>query len=180
MPKLEEFCELQTGVPLARKYFGEDGLSVIQMKDINPEGEIEVNLERSNQYQNINKNKLIKEDDILLIARGSRIKAFQIEKIQDDTIATSSFFILRPGPKLLSEFLVWYINGSRLPIISSAAIPLIQLSDMRELDIHVPDYETQIKIISAHKAITKAKKLHNKYYEKQESLLRGIVLQKTY
>ena len=106
MTKLKEFCELQTGIPLARKYFGEDGLSVIQMKDINPEGEMEVNLERSNQYQNINKNKLIKEDDILLIARGSRIKAFQIEKIQDDTIATSSFFILRPGPKLLSEF--WF------------------------------------------------------------------------
>ena len=72
------------------------------------------------------------------------------------------------------------LNGSRLPIISSAAIPLIQLGDMKELDIHVPDIETQIKIISAHEAINKAKKLHNEYYEKQESLLRGVILQKTY
>ena len=180
MTKLKEFCELQTGIPLARKYFGEDGFSVIQMKDINLEGQIEVNLERSNQYQNINKNKLIKENDILLISRGTRIKAFLIKKIKDETIATTSFFILRPGPQLLPEFLVWYINGSRLPIISSTTIPLIQLSDMKELDIHVPDIETQIKIISAHEAISKAKKLHNEYYEKQESLLRGVILQKTY
>ncbi len=180
MTKLKEFCELQTGIPVSRKDFSEDGLSVIQMKDINPEGQLEANLERSNKYQNINKNKLIKENDILLIARGSRIKAFQIKKIQDDTIATSSFFILRAGPMLLPEFLVWYLNGSRLPIISSAAIPLIQLGDMKELEIHVPDIETQIKIISAHEAISKAKKLHNEYYEKQESLLRGVILQKTY
>jgi len=177
MIKLKDCCELQIGIPVVRKAFSDDGVFVIQMKDINKEGILEANLDRSNQYQNINRNKLIKENDVLLIARGSRIKAFQIKKIQEDTIATSSFFIIRAGTQLLPEFLVWYLNGSRLPIIRSAAVPLLQLGDMKEMDIQVPNIETQIKIISAHEAISKAKKLHNKYYEKQESLLRGVFLQ---
>ena len=103
---------------------------------------------------------LLKNGDVVLLARGSAIRAGLINQAQDNQglLASANLMIIRPDHgKLYSEVLVSYLNSSlgqaKLSGISKGAvIKSVPASSLRELEIPVPLMEKQEQIAALYHA----------------------------
>ncbi|MEC7243231.1 MAG: restriction endonuclease subunit S [Pseudomonadota bacterium] len=174
---LKTLCYMQTGLPIARRDFDESGtMKVIQLNDLDSDGRLKPHLETVSLKRNVQQDKLIKNNDVLLKGRGTNMTATLIENAPENTIATAAFFILRPKSHILPGFLAWYLNNNRLPVNQFATIPLLQLSNLKEMLVHLPEREVQQQIIDTYKLIEEAQALSDRYYAKINQLLKGVAL----
>ena len=172
---LQHCCMMQTGIPISRSDFAESGdIQVVQLKDVDSEGRLRSPLERV--ARRLRNDKLIQNNDVLLKGRGMNMIATHIEHAPENTIASSAYFILRPRDNVLPAYLAWYLNNTRLPITQSATIPLLQLSNLKEMHVHLPEHKVQQQIIATHKLIGEARGLTDQYYKKIGQLLKGVAL----
>lgn len=96
-------------------------------------------------------NYYLKKGDVVFISRGARNEAAVIGDIPENTIASSTFYILRPKPEVSSDYLTWCINqllnlGRLDQIRTGAATPIIQRHNFKEVSIPVPALEQQQQI----------------------------------
>jgi hypothetical protein len=94
---------------------------------------------------------LVTAGDLLFMSRGTSNYAVLIESVPDPTIAPLTFFIIRPKPNVLPEYLAWYLNQDMMKsklneIRSGAGTPMIPSKEFRELSIPLPPLATQKKI----------------------------------
>ena len=165
---------MQTGLPIARRDFSENGTTkVIQLKDVDADGRLKPHLKMVS-LKKIQQDKFIKKNDVLLKGRGANMTATLIEDAPENTIATAAFFILRPKSHMIPGFLAWYLNNNRLPITKSSYMSLLQLSNLKEMLVHLPEREVQQQIIDTHKLIEESQALSDRYYAKISQLLKGV------
>jgi restriction endonuclease S subunit len=132
----------------------EGKFQVIQMKDINNDnslsseaGFIRVDIDLHD------KGLLIENGDILFRARGNNNFASVVKGINDKTIAPAYFFIIKVNEKkVIPEYAAWYINQK--PVQSylktnatGSNVPLINKKVLEELELVIPDMETQKKVV---------------------------------
>ena len=93
----------------------------------------------------------LRPGEILIVNKGFKFGTFLYEGIPEKAIATSSFFVITPNPqKLVSRFLLWYLNqppareyfsksafGSTIP-----SIPLNVLANLKvpEVSLDIQSY----------------------------------------
>lgn len=169
-------CHMQTGLLIARHDFSENGaLKVIQLKDIDTDGKLKPHLESVDLEREVYHDKLIRNNDILLKGRGTKLTATLIEQAPENTIATAAYFILRPESHILPGYLAWYLSNHRLPFTQSTTMHLLRLSDLREMRVPLLPDKVQLQIIDTNQLIEEAQALSNQYYAKTRQLLKGIV-----
>jgi hypothetical protein len=101
----------------------------------------------------------LRPGDVLFMSRGTRNLATRIEWIAPQTIAPVSFFILRFRERDLfqerdandSAYLTWYLNTIKAQndianIRTGAGTPIVQRAPFGELEIPLPDHDTQRRI----------------------------------
>ncbi|WP_104697295.1 MULTISPECIES: restriction endonuclease subunit S [unclassified Helicobacter] len=108
-----------------------------------------------NQYfssEKISSDYLTQEGDVLVRLR-SPVRSIYISKAEEGLLTSSLIAIMRPNPKVvLGEFLAFYLNSS-LPQaffqskVKGTTIPMIKLSDLKDLQIPLPSIEKQKTII---------------------------------
>lgn len=183
--KIKDIADIQIGYQFRKKLEPKrDGThQVIQIRDIdenqqlNKEGLCKVSLD------NIAERYLVNRKDILFLARGQRNFATSLTDSFENTIAASHFFILKiKTEKVLPEYLAWFVNqppaqgylhnlarrGTHMPLISKAVF--------ENLKVHIPDIETQNKIMKLNALINKEKNLLNNIKEKRTLLVRSVCL----
>ncbi|MCH9663018.1 MAG: restriction endonuclease subunit S [Gammaproteobacteria bacterium] len=172
---LQDCCTMQTGISLGRYDFSEEGnLQVIQLKDIDANGRLQSPLMKARLERQLNEDKFIRNNDILLKSRGTNMTATHIENAPPNTIASLVYFILRPNDKVLPGFLAWYLNNTRFPVNQSIGMPMLQLSEIKTLTLNLPDRVVQQRITDADKLIEGERALSEQYYTATKKLLRGI------
>lgn len=112
--------------------------------------EQETDLLRMNVNKNID-NYRLQKGDVVFISRGARNEAAVIAEIPPNTIASSTFYILRPKRGIVSEYLAWCLNqlntlGRLDQIRTGAGTPIIQRQNLKELTIPAPSMEEQRRI----------------------------------
>lgn len=94
---------------------------------------------------------VIKKNDVLFVAKGQYNRSYLTHSIKQNSVAGNSFYILTPTPKILSEYLNWYLN-CELALdyfrknTSGSTIPFVSVSTLANLEIPVPDFSIQSKI----------------------------------
>lgn len=94
---------------------------------------------------------LLRSGDVLFMSRGTRNVASWLEAIPEATLAATSFYVLRPGPKMDPGYLTWYLNQPGMQrkiaeIRTGAGAPIVQRHALRELEIPIPPLDEQQRI----------------------------------
>ncbi len=110
---------------------------------------------------------LLKKDDIVFMARGTRNYSVIIKDILDPTIAAACFFIIRCNEKeVLPDYLCWYLNQSPVEEYlhrnsgRGVHMPIVRRQVLENIELPVPSIETQYKIVEL---ATLAKEEQNLY-----------------
>ncbi len=129
------------------------------------------------------KDRYLKPDDILFMARGARNYSLLIDKIPDRVLAAACFFIVRiPNPEIIPEYLWWYLNQSPveeyLKRFSGRAVhmPVVRRAILESIDIPVPPIQVQKQVAVTTTLIMKEQYLYKKLAEKRKHLMTEICL----
>lgn len=90
----------------------------------------------------------VRSGDVLFISRGARNCAAVIASVPDSTIASSTFYILRPNANIDPAYLAWYLNqplaqAQIAQIRTGAGTPIVQRHALGDVRIPVPDMQSQ-------------------------------------
>ncbi len=178
--KLEDIASITTGLYekthlsgdtlyLQGKHFDEFG-KIRQDIVINPELQADERLERH----------ILREGDILLIAKGENNRACLYQNEIGQAVASSTFFVIRITEKgLLPEFLQWYFNTEYMQNVFSGLSKGTQISSLSkktlsDIEIPVPPLNNQKEILEIQRLWEKEKslttdllKLKDAFYQKQ-------------
>jgi len=153
--KLADICTIQTGYTArTRLESGDEGIPVIQLKDVPAEGEIQschlirMNLpESKDRYQ-------VGTGDLVFRSRGERTTACMLSMdFEGFAIAVLPLVIIRPKRDLVApEYLVWAINqpDAQRQLQADARgtnLRMIPRSSLDQLEIDLPDLKTQMSIV---------------------------------
>lgn len=183
--KIKDIADIQLGYQFRKKIEPErDGThQVIQIRDfdenqnLNQEGLCRITIDQLSEKYLVHKN------DILFLARGHRNYATPVMASMERTIAVSHFFILKvKSEKVIPEYLAWFINQAPAQEYlhnlarRGSHMPIIPKSVFGNLKVHIPDIETQKKIVKLNTLIDKERTLLYNLREKRALLIRSLCL----
>nr|WP_306287604.1 restriction endonuclease subunit S [Pseudoalteromonas sp. WY3] len=192
MKTIEVLCnELITGATNAlfekNESNSEGAMRLLTGSSVNLNGEIieqqlsEIIIKEGKDIQRF----LLKEGDVVLLAKGNSIKAGYVTKAiaELNVIASANFILLRPNNnELLGEVLVAYFNSSvgqsQLDTISTGAIITnISLSSIKKLVIELPGLNKQNEIAELFHASNQAYQSTLNLAEQQKKVSTAYIAQ---
>ncbi|MDC9499237.1 MULTISPECIES: restriction endonuclease subunit S [unclassified Pseudoalteromonas] len=192
MKTIELLCnELTTGATNAlfekNENNAEGALHLLTGSSVNLNGEIieqqlgQVIIKEGKDVQRF----LLKEGDVVLLAKGNSIKAGYVTKAiaELNVIASANFILLRPNNnELLGEVLVAYFNSpagqNMLDATSTGAtIKNINLSNIKKMEIELPVLGKQHKIAELFNASNQAYQTTIKLAEQQKKVAAACISQ---
>ena len=156
---IKDITHIQTG--LFAKPSGVGELVYLQSKHFDEYGQLNAVLHPDLVTNGISEKHLLKDGDVLFAAKGTKNFAAVFENHNEPSVASTSFFVIRPtNKKLLPQYLAWVLNSHTTQTLLKGqaigtSIPSISKQVLENLEIAVPNIETQ-------KAILQITKLRNK------------------
>lgn len=127
---------------------------------------------------------VLKPDDVLFMARGTRNYSVLINNIPERTLAAASFFIVRvSSDQVLPYYLCWYLNQATVEHYLSrhsgrgVHMPVVRRSVLESIDIPIPPLEAQDKISKLDALLKNELELIGKFSEKRKKLITAACLQ---
>ena len=177
---LQDLCEIRSGFHFRGRVESdpEGNVALIQIKDLDDEFALQdaelirVQVEKPESY-------LVRQGDVLFVARGTRLGATALTQPLDDTIATGSFFILRPRSVLLPEFLAWSMNSPAFQTQlrrtgQGTDLVLVRRADLKELTLEVPSLDVQRMIVALDEGARRERQLCAQISAKRAALVEAI------
>ena len=100
-------------------------------------------------------NHILNKGDVLILSKGHHgFVAHSYQAVKKPAVASSVFLVLQNiTPTILPEYIAWYINlqttqNELINFSRGSALPAINKKILSELEIDVPDLETQKKIVA--------------------------------
>lgn len=156
---IKDITHIQTG--LFAKPVGIGELVYLQSKHFDEYGQLHSVLHPDLVAEGISERHLLKDGDVLFAAKGTKNFAAVFENHNEPSVASTSFFVIRPTDnKLLPQYLAWILNSQATQTLLKGqaigtSIPSISKQVLENLEIAVPSTEAQ-------KAILQITKLRNK------------------
>ena len=180
--KLGEIATITSGV---YSNFGQSGNAIyLQANYFNKAGEM-ADYIRPNLVLNKQTEKhLLNEGDILFAAKGTKNFAVSIKNKMGPCVASSTFLVLRINEglrkKVLSEFLVWFLNhpNNQAQLKAKAIgtdLPSISKKALEGIEIIIPEISTQENIVIISELRKKEKGLKNNIEQLRETQVQQIL-----
>ena len=178
---LKDISYIRTGYAVRAKLPEDpDGtMSILQMKDVQPEG---IN------WQNLAKiNPLGKKDpyylhskDVVFCGRGTKICAVPVLIETDNTVAGQQFFVITPNKGILSEYIAWYINskhGQKYFWKNAGGSSIINVTKevLENCPVFLPEDKDLISITELIRSTELEWQKYSRLKNKRQELLEGIV-----
>ena len=163
---LKDIANIHTG--LFAKPFDKGDVVYIQSKHFDENGKLQGELHPDLLANSISEKHLLKDGDVLFAAKGTKNFAVVFENHNEPSVASTSFFVIRPtDKKLLPQYLAWVLNShSTQTLLKGQAIgtsiPSISKQVLENLEISIPSIETQKVILQITKLRNKEKSLKQK------------------
>lgn len=155
---------------------------LIQARDFDKQRQIQWSgLIRFNPRGDVGRYEL-KRDDVLFLARGQENFAYCVERDLDATLATNTFYILRANRKIiLPSYLTWWLNQTPAQDDiklqrSGSAIQFISVAALACLEISVPNFDIQCKILGVEELRKQEIELTNALLKKKSTLIQALCL----
>lgn len=178
---LKNLAVLMAGHPLrgSIENVPDGDIAVVQMKDVNPEGRINLAQLYRVVLTGRKKPDYLREGDILFVGRGYRIFAVLVDKDLEHTVAGPHFFIIRvkTGKAIVRpDYLAWYLNHKQAQRyfsqhVAGTALPHINRSTLEDLPVALPPLDVQARIAKIHDCRLREKALLEKLIEKKKQFL---------
>lgn len=127
---------------------------MVGTSDYDDDGNLRTDLEANVLIKPAIEKNFLQYNEVLFNAKGRRFFAALFRNEYSFTIASASFLVLtiKDNKIILPEFLVWYLNHPEtLKVFNSKMttqnIPSITKQELGELEIIIPNFETQNKIV---------------------------------
>ena len=126
---------------------------------------------------------VLKPDDVLFMARGTRNYSILIKEIPDQVLAAACFFIVRvSSEEVLPDYLFWCLNQApvdsylRLHSGRGVHMPIVRRSVLESINIPIPPIEIQVKIAEMDVLLRNELELLDKLAEKRKELITAACL----
>ncbi len=121
----------------------------------------------------------VREGDVLLVSRGIRNHASIVESVPDPTVASATFYILRPHNGIDSTFLAWCLNQPPIQariaqVRTGAGTPIIQRRIFAELTLPVPPLDKQRQLAELGELMMKERTLRQALLDQSNRLHRAL------
>lgn len=174
--KLGDYVEVMTGYSFRGRIESQEGgvVGILQMKDMirNYTQFNYQNIDRSNDHD-FKERFILQDRDILFVSKGTNNSAVLFREQDFPCVASAVFFVIRVTRKdIVPEFLVWYINQSRVQsylVERRAGTSMVNINKQDVMDI--PLQEVSYK---KQKAIGD----YTQLYQKEQELVASIQLYK--
>lgn len=149
--RIYDITKIQTGVFAKSAETGE--MVYLQAKHFDENGELAATLYADLSASGISDKHILKDGDVLFAAKGTKNFAAVYEGHNLPAVASTSFFVLRlTSQNIMPEYLVWFLNHpNTLALLKAQAIgtsiPSISKQVLGDLQIQIPDIETQQTIL---------------------------------
>jgi len=157
--QIKDIAHIQTGLFAKPSGIGE--LVYLQSRHFDENGQLLSVIHPDLKAEGISEKHMLKDGDVLFAAKGTKNFAAVFENHNEPSVASTSFFVIRPTDKnVLPEYLAWFLNSHPIQNLlkgqaTGTSIPSISKHVLEYLEITVPDIEKQ-------KAILHITKLRNK------------------
>lgn len=148
---IKDITYIQTGLFAKPAGFGE--LVYLQSKHFDEYGELHAVLHPDLAADGISEKHLLKDGDVLFAAKGTKNFAAVFENHNEPSVASTSFFVIRPtDKKVMPQYLAWVLNSYTTQALLKGqaigtSIPSISKQVLENLEITVPCIETQKAIL---------------------------------
>ncbi len=118
----------------------------------------------------------LQKGDILFAAKGHHFFAAVYRGEVSPAVASSVFLVLRIKEEVVPDFIVWYLNHPEtqkflLNLATGSSLPSISKSKLAKLEIPIPPFEIQQKVVQFEELRKKEKKIKEKLMHLQNELL---------
>lgn len=151
--RLADIADVRTGFPFRGKVMDDPSgnLAVVQMKDVSDAGLLDAGSYLRIKEVSAHSRHLLKQGDVLLQSRGAKFPAGVVDA-EVHGIAALGLHVLRPGERLLPEYLAWVMNHPTTrealrSIARGSYIPFLSKADLADLKVPVPSIQTQRQIV---------------------------------
>jgi hypothetical protein len=155
--RLADTCTIHTGYTARGRLepTAAGGVLAIQLRDISPDGVVDPERLMRVQLADLADRYFVHAGDVVFRSRGERNTASALdERLREPALAVLPLMVLRPKHDVVTpEYLAWAINQPPAQRhFDSAArgtnIRMIPRSSLDDLELDVPDIETQRKIVA--------------------------------
>ncbi len=178
--QLKHISTIQTG--LFAKPSGSGNVVYLQSKHFDENGLLQTVLHPDLLAEGISEKHLLKDGDVLFAAKGTKNFAAVFENHNEPSVASTSFFVLRLIDKnVLPQYLAWFLNIHTTQTLLKGqaigtSIPSISKQVLGNLEIAVPDMETQKAILQITKLRNKEKSLKQKIETLREKQIQQQII----
>jgi hypothetical protein len=153
--RLSDTCSIQIGFTARAKFeLAADGVLAIQLRDVTEDGIDSTHLARVQIKERVDRY-LVQAGDVLFRSRGERNTAVALDqRFVEPAVAVSPLMMLRPNPSaVMPQYLAWAINQPEAQrhfdtAARGTSIRMVPKASLDDLDIDVPDLETQRRIVA--------------------------------
>ena len=157
--KLSDIVNIRSGMVVPKtvnndeKQLTDAYVRMVGTSDYDDDGNLRNDLEANVLIKPAIEKNFLKYNEVLFNAKGRRFFAALFRNEYSFTIASASFLVLTiQNDHILPDFLVWYLNHPEtLKVFNSKIttqnIPSITKQELGELEIIIPNFETQNKIV---------------------------------
>jgi len=120
--------------------------------------------------------------DVLFISRGIRNEAIMVNEVPENTVASSTLYIIRSKEGVETGYLAWVLEQPQIKAKiaqarTGAGTPLVQRNELMNMTIPLPDLESQKKIAELNGLMAKERQILDQINEQTKSLHRSIGMQ---
>jgi restriction endonuclease S subunit len=181
---LKDIADIQIGYQTRGKVVSEPKGThrIIQARDFQDDYSLNTPGLYSIKVQGNVENYLVKKEDILFLPRGNNNFAAVIKEDLENTLASGHFYIIRIKKNIiLPGYLAWLINTSKIQAeLSGKArgsnIQLIPKSIFQYLEVLIPPFVVQEKIVGLSSLMKKEQQLTRQLLEKRQILIQALCL----
>lgn len=154
----------------------------LQAKHFDDNGDLKEGVLVADLEHDVKDRHLLKWDDILFVAKGTRSFATVYKEILGPCVASSTFFVIRLHSKILvPEYLALILNQSQNRAylrwhFSWSTVPSIPKSVLEEFEMPIPPKETQIKLVRLHELYKQTFRIQTNIQEKKLLLIGTLIL----
>lgn len=186
--RLPELCSVHTGYTARGRLepTAAGGVLAIQLRDFTSEGLIDPERLTRVQLEGVADRYFVRAGDVVFRSRGERNTAAALdERLSESALAVLPLMILRPNPEVVTpEFLAWAINQPPAQRHFDVAargtnIRMIPRSSLDDLELDVPDIETQRKIIAVDALAERERELSQLTAEIRRKMMSLILVERT-
>lgn len=148
----------------------------IQMRDINSSYSGLQGVPFLIKENEVSPKQLLQQGDLLFTSKGNYNKAIVFES-DHPAVASSMLTVIRPNTEqVLPGYLAWYLNtdtvqGQLQALRAGATVLSISISDLRELEIPLPNLKEQQLIAQVYRLATKEQELINELAEERKQFI---------